>query len=156
MLYDGRRDLIYTDLTCKAMRFCYMAHHGQFDKAGVPYVFHPFHVAEQMKEEYDVCAALLHDIVEDTSYTLDDLRAEGFPEEIVATVAALTRKPGQPYMDYIRLLSTNAMAVRVKLADLEHNSDESRLPSHDKEVNDRLMEKYAKARAFLLGEKDDC
>lgn len=145
--------MIYTDLTCKAMRFSYEAHKGQFDKADVPYVFHPFHVAEQMTTELDVCTALLHDIVEDTEYTLDDLRKEGFPEEVVVAVAALSREEGQPYMDYIRLLSKNAMATRVKLADLEHNSDESRLPSKDHEVNMALMKKYAEAKAFLLGEK---
>lgn len=146
--------MIYTELTCKAMKFCYQAHHGQFDKAGVPYVFHPYHVAEQMESEYDICVALLHDVVEDTDYTLDDIRAEGFPEEIVAAVACLTREKGQPYMDYIRVVSTNAIATRVKLADLEHNSDKTRLPSDDQNYNKKLHARYAKARAFLLGENE--
>lgn len=145
--------MIYTDLTCKAMRFCYEAHNGQFDKAGVPYVFHPFHVAEQMTTEFDVCTALLHDVVEDTKYTLEDLYKEGFPREVVEAVALLSREEGQPYMDYIRRVSQNAMATRIKLADLAHNSDSTRLPSKDKNVNDALMEKYAKAKAFLLGEE---
>ena len=74
-------------------------------------------------------------------------------EEVVAAVAALSREEGQPYMDYIRLLSKNAMATRVKLADLEHNSDTSRLPSKDQELNKALMNKYAKAKAYLLGEE---
>lgn len=63
--------MIYTPLTCEAMKIAYRAHHGQTDKAGLPYVFHPFHLAEQMKDEYSVCVALLHDVVEDTDVTLD-------------------------------------------------------------------------------------
>ena len=145
--------MIYTELTCKAMRYSYEAHKGQYDKANVPYIFHPFHVAEQMTTELDVCTALLHDVVEDTEHTLDDLRKEGFPEEVVAAVAALSREEGQPYMDYIRLLSKNAMATRVKLADLEHNSGTARVRSKDQELNKALRNKYAKAKAYLLGEE---
>ena len=62
--------MIYTELTVKAMKLAYAAHQGQTDKCGVPYVFHPLHLAEQMNDEYSVCAALLHDTVEDTDITL--------------------------------------------------------------------------------------
>ena len=66
--------MIYTSLTCEAMKIAYRAHHGQTDKAGLPYVVHPFHLAEQMEDEYSVCVALLHDVVEDTDVTLEELR----------------------------------------------------------------------------------
>ena len=74
--------MLYTALTVKAMRIAYDAHNGQFDKCGVPYVFHPFHLAEQMQDEYSVCAALLHDVVEDTDMTFEQL-AEDFPEPVI-------------------------------------------------------------------------
>ena len=75
--------MIYTPLTRKAMRIAYEAHHGQFDETGVPYVFHPFHVAEQMTDEITTCMALLHDVVEDTDVTFEDLERE-FPGEFRA------------------------------------------------------------------------
>ena len=70
----------YTALTRKAMRICYAAHEGQMDKSGVPYVFHPIHLAEQMETEEEICTALLHDVVEDTKWTLKELEAEGFSD----------------------------------------------------------------------------
>lgn len=141
--------MIYTDLTKKAMILSYKAHDGYFDKGGVPYVFHPFHVAEQMDDEYSICVALLHDVVEDTDYTLEDLRKAGFPEEIVCAVDAITRPKGQDYMEYIKVVKTNSIATKVKLADLDHNSDSGRLVEPDKESKKRL-EKYKKAKEYLL------
>lgn len=142
--------MLYTELTKKAMRLCYKAHDGQMDKGGVPYVFHPFHVAEQMKTEYDICVALLHDVIEDTDYTLDDVRAEGFPEEVLQALRCITRIPGMEYADYIEIVKTNEIATRVKLADLEHNSDASRLPGDDTVYNNALLERYARAKKVLL------
>ena len=81
--------MVYTPLTNKALRFAYNAHHGQLDYNGIPFIFHPLHLAEQMDDELSCCAALLHDIVEDTELTLEDLRKE-FPEEVVQIVALLT------------------------------------------------------------------
>lgn len=86
--------MIYTDLTNKAIKLAYEAHQGQVDKAGIPYVFHPFHLAEQMNTEYSVAAALLHDVVEDTHITLEDLKEAGFPEEVVEAVRLLTHEEG--------------------------------------------------------------
>ena len=74
--------MIYTALTKKAMKVAYEAHHGQTDRSGVPYIFHPFHVAEQMDDELSVCAALLHDGVEDTEITFEDLEKD-FPDAVV-------------------------------------------------------------------------
>ena len=130
--------MIYTPLTKKALRLCFDAHREQVDKTGLPYVFHPFHLAEQMSDEYTVCAALLHDVVEDTDTTLEDLRREGFPDEVLEALALLTHDDGAPYMEYVARLKDNPIARAVKLADLSHNSDPTRL---------ELLDDYALARA---------
>ena len=140
--------MLYTELTKKAMAFAYKAHEGQVDKGGVPYIFHPFHVAEQMHTEAEVCVALLHDVIEDTDYTEEDIRKLGFDAEIVDAVVAITKLPGEDYMDYIRRLKQNALARAVKEADIVHNSDVTRLPGDDK-YNDRLLKKYAAAKEIL-------
>ncbi len=143
--------MLYTELTIKAMRIAYEAHKDQYDKGGVPYIFHPYHLAEQLSDEYDICVALLHDVVEDTEVTLSDLEREGFPKEILDAVALLTRNKDDVYLDYVRKIKTNPIATRVKLQDLAHNSDPSRLVN-GKEKNASLMDRYAKAKAILLEE----
>ncbi len=140
--------MIYTALTKKAMEICYRAHEGQLDKGGMPYVFHPLHVAEQMEDEYSTCVALLHDTVEDGGIELSELSEADFPEEIVKTVDALTRREDEPYMEYIERLKGNSLAVKVKLADLSHNSDMSRLNIITRWDMER-KEKYEKAIAIL-------
>ena len=140
--------MIYTALTKKAMEICYRAHAGQLDKGGMPYVFHPIHVAEQMEDEYSTCAALLHDTVEDGGIELSELYEADFPEEIVRTVDILTRREDEPYMEYIERLKENSLAVKVKLADLNHNSDMSRLNIITKWDIER-KEKYEKAIEML-------
>jgi len=119
--------MIYTPLTKRAMKLCFTAHKDQLDKSGLPYVFHPFHLAEQMKDEYTVITALLHDVVEDTDYTFEDLAAMGFPDEVLAALRLLTHDPAIPYMEYVAQIKQNAIARAVKLADLRHNSDSTRL-----------------------------
>ncbi len=141
--------MLYTALTIKAMRIAYEAHKEQYDKGGVPYIFHPYHIAEQLTEEYDICVALLHDVVEDTEVTLSDLEAEGFPKLIIEAVDLLTKIKGEDYMEYIRRVKTNPIAKRVKLLDLIHNSDPSRI-LNDKEKSRILLERYAKAKTILL------
>ena len=139
--------MLYTKLTKAALKISFAAHKNQTDKSGMPYVYHPFHLAEQMDDEYSVCVALLHDVVEDTDMTLDELRADGFPPEVVEAVALMTHPEGMPYMDYVRRIKTNPLAAKVKLADLRHNSDLSRLD----EINDRALERAEKyARAIRL------
>ena len=140
--------MIYTDKTKKAMKLCFEAHKGQVDKTGVPYVFHPFHVAEQMTDEATTVVALLHDVVEDTEYTLEDIAALGFGQDIVGAVALMTHEDDVPYLDYVARLKSNPLARAVKLADLVHNSDLSRLGKVDDETKRRL-EKYKKAVAIL-------
>lgn len=145
--------MIYTPLTKKAMVIAYTAHHGQVDKSGVPYIFHPFHLAEQMEEELSCCAALLHDTVEDTDITLEALAAD-FPPEVVEAVRLLTHDPDTDYFDYVRRLKENPIARKVKLADLDHNSDVSRfagVPVPEGRIG-WLREKYNNAKAILLEE----
>ena len=140
--------MIYTPLTKKALRLCFDAHREQVDKTGLPYVFHPFHLAEQMKDEATTVCALLHDVVEDTDYTLEDLRAMGFPADVVDALALLTHDPAIPYMDYVKEIAKNPIARKVKMADLRHNSDLSRMDEVD-EWALRRTEKYKKALAYL-------
>ena len=97
--------MIYTDLTKKALKLCFLAHRDQVDKTGQPYVFHPFHLAEQMTDELSTVCALLHDVVEDTDYTFEDLFAMGFPEAVVEVLRLLTHEESVPYMDYVKALS---------------------------------------------------
>ena len=117
--------MIYTDMTKKAMMLMYDAHKDQIDKGGVPYVFHPMAVASNMTNEVSTVVALLHDVVEDTDITLSDLSA--FGDEVCLALSLLTRNSDDDYYDYIEKLSTNEIAREVKIADLKHNSDLSRL-----------------------------
>ena len=140
--------VIYTEQTKKALKLCFQAHRDQVDKSGMPYVFHPFHLAEQMTDEATTVTALLHDVVEDTDFTLNDLRAMGFPAAAVDAVAMMTHDPKVPYLEYVAKLRTNPVARAVKLADLRHNSDLSRLDTVDEKALERV-EKYRKAIRLL-------
>ena len=145
--------MIYTELTNKALRFAYHAHHGQLDYNGIPYIFHPLHLAEQMDDELSTCAALLHDVVEDTSVTFDDLRRE-FPEEVVSIVRLLTHDDSTDYFSYLMPIKANPIAKKVKLADIAHNSDQTRCVGSDltPEQLAYWKSKYAIAKAILLEE----
>ena len=140
--------MIYTSLTKKALKISFEAHKNQLDKSGMPYVYHPFHLAEQMNDENTTCVALLHDVVEDTDMTLDDLRGFGFPEEVIEALSLMTHNSGAGYFDYIRTLKDNPIARKVKMADLRHNSDLSRLDVIDERALERA-EKYKQALLIL-------
>ena len=145
--------MIYTALNKKALKLCFEAHRDQVDKTDMPYVFHPFHLAEQMTDEISTVCALLHDVVEDTDYTLSDLTAMGFPREVTDALALLTHDPAVPYMDYVAAVAINPVARAVKIADLKHNSDLTRMePDEIDEWAMKRNEKYKKALA-LLGEE---
>ena len=143
--------MIYTPLTGKAMQIAYRAHHGQVDKSGIPYIFHPIHLAEQMDDEISCCVALLHDTVEDTDVTLEELK-EIFPPEVTDAVALMTHHDDTDYFDYVRGIKPNPVAKKVKLADLAHNSDQSRCVGSDlsEEKKEYFRVKYSKAKAILL------
>jgi (p)ppGpp synthase/HD superfamily hydrolase len=140
--------MIYTDLTKKALKLCFEAHKEQTDKSGMPYVFHPFHLAEQMVDEATTVVALLHDVVEDTELTFEDLEKQGFNDEIIKALMLLTHEKSVPYMEYVGEIKKNKIATKVKLADLKHNSDLSRLSVIDEKALKR-KEKYEKAIKFL-------
>lgn len=140
--------MIYTEKTKKALKFCFEAHKDQLDKSGMPYVFHPFHLADQMETEETTIVALLHDVVEDTDYTLDDLEKLGFDKPIIEALALLTHDDSTPYMDYVLAAKQNPIAKAVKLADLRHNSDLSRLDVVTEKALER-REKYLKAISLL-------
>jgi len=142
--------MIYTQLTKKAMRIAYDAHHGQMDKSGVPYIFHPIHLAEQMLDEDTTVAALLHDVVEDTEITPDELAAQGFPPQIIEALDLLTHDEGVDYMGYVRRIAANPIAKAVKMADLNHNRDMTRLDEIDDRAR-RWEEKYSNATRILEG-----
>jgi len=144
--------MIYTELTKKALRIAYDAHEGQVDRTGLPYIFHPYHLATQMSDEASICAAFLHDVVEDTEITFDDLIERGIPAEIVEAVRLLTHDEAVPYMDYVRNIrdSGNPVAIAVKLADLRHNSDPARMGDEGEKTVAR-REKYRAAMEMLLG-----
>ena len=139
--------MVNTELTRKAMNIAYNAHMNQFDKAGVPYIYHPIHLAEQMDSETECIVALLHDVVEDTEVTFEQLEKD-FPKEVIESIRLLTHDKDVDYKKYIKELSQNPIAKKVKIADLLHNSDETRLEKITiKDVARR--ERYKKALEFL-------
>ena len=136
-----RKKKLYLD---RAIELAKQHHEGQTDKAGKPYIEHPLRVMNQVESEEEKIVAVLHDIVEDTNISLNDLRNEGFSEEVVSAVECLTKQDGENYDSYIERISFNPLAVKIKLADLEDNRDLTRLP----EVTDKdleRLEKYDKA-----------
>ena len=142
--------MIYTDQTKKAIKLMFKAHKDQTDKSGLPYVFHPFHLAEQMKDEATTVTALLHDVVEDTDYTIENIETMGFGRDVCDALRFLTHDISVPYMDYVRRIKENPIAAAVKIADLRHNSDLSRLDVITDADRERAK-KYREAICILTG-----
>ena len=124
------------------------AHAGQVDKAGVDYIQHPLFVASQVDSEAEKAVALLHDVMEDSDMTAEDLLAVGLPVEVVEAAEILTKKKGQDYQKYLEVVKANELARVVKIADLKHNSDLSRLSNITNLDNERVQ-KYVKAIQYL-------
>ena len=143
--------MIYTKMTKLALKLCFEAHKTQTDKSGMPYVFHPFHLAEQMRDEDTTVVALLHDVIEDTDYTLDDLRELGFEDRVISAIALMTHDDAVPYMEYVAQIKKNPIARAVKLADLRHNSDMTRLDTVSP-WDEKRAKKYAEAIRLLESE----
>ena len=139
--------MINTKLTRKAMIIAYNAHQNQFDKANVPYIYHPIHIAEQMDTEAECIVALLHDVVEDTNITFDYLEKE-FSKDVIDILKVLTHDKKLDYLEYIRNVKNNPIATKIKLADLKHNSDITRLDIIT-ETDLKRMEKYKMALEIL-------
>lgn len=140
--------MIYSELTKKAILLAYRAHEGQKDRSGLPYILHPVHLAEQMTTEDSCVVAMLHDVLEDTDMTEEDLREEGFTERQIEAVKLLTRTEEEDYFEYVRRIRENDLACAVKLADLAHNMDRTRLPEYS-EKDEARYEKYQKAVQIL-------
>lgn len=141
--------MLYTELTKKALKIAYEAHKNQVDKSGLPYIYHPLHLAEQMETEDEICVALLHDVIEDTDTSLEQIEEMGFNQDIIYALRLMTHDDSIPYMDYIKRIKRRSdLAKKVKLADLTHNSDLSRLDSIG-EKDKKRVEKYNKAKLLL-------
>ncbi|MBP3306873.1 MAG: GTP pyrophosphokinase [Anaerotignum sp.] len=132
----------------RAKRLAEHAHQGQRDKGGHPYIRHPMRVMQHCETEEEKIVAVLHDVIEDTEVTLEELKKEGFSEEIRNTLVCLTHREGEGYMEYIERICQNPLAVRVKYADLQDNMDLSRIPNPTEKDYARL-EKYQKAKARI-------
>ena len=132
----------------KAYEIAKKAHLGQIDKDGEDYIKHPEKVASFVNSDEEKAVAYLHDVIEDTELTLEDLCEYGFSEEVLKAVDVITKKKGQDYQSYLNLVKTNELARVVKLADLRHNSDLTRLPKITKKDLER-NKKYISAIKFL-------
>jgi (p)ppGpp synthase/HD superfamily hydrolase len=135
----------------EAIRIAVEAHRGQKDRAGAPYVLHPLRMMFRMQTEAERMAAVLHDVVEDTPWTLDDLRGHGFPEEVVEAVDHLTKREGESYEDFVRRAGAHPVARRVKIADLEDNMDVRRTGTVTERDVERLT-RYVRAWKSLTGD----
>lgn len=131
-----------------ALKIAMMAHKGQVDRSGAPYILHPLTVASHMDTEAGFIAALLHDVMEDSDYTAEDLLEAGIPAFIVDALRLLTHDKSVPYLDYVSKIKDNDLAKAVKIADLTHNMDLSRLPFVTEKDWERL-EKYKRAMEIL-------
>lgn len=121
----------------EAIAIALEAHRGQTDRAGEPYVLHPLRMMQRLRTDAERITAVLHDVVEDSAWALDDLRTRGFPGEVLDAVDAVTRRPDEPYDALVERAAANPIARAVKLADLEDNLDLRRLP----EVSERDVER---------------
>ena len=131
-----------------AFQIAKKAHSKQVDKAGKDYILHPMKVASYMDTDTEKAVAYLHDVLEDTNVTEDELR-NMFPNEIVDGVITLTHRKDESYFEYIFRVSTSKLAKKVKVADLLHNLDITRIKEPTKEDYQRL-EKYKKAILYLV------
>jgi (p)ppGpp synthase/HD superfamily hydrolase len=136
----------------KAVQIAAQAHQGQRDKAGAPYLLHPLRMMMRMESEAAMMTAVLHDVVEDSAWTLDQLRAEGFSEEVLQAVECLTHRLGESYDEFVARVQTNAIARQVKLADLEDNMNIRRMAEITPKDLARL-EKYHRAWRTLTEQK---
>lgn len=131
-----------TDELSMAVQIATKAHKGQKDKVGADYILHPLAVSSYCKTERGKIAAVLHDVVEDTDVTLDDLRAAGIGEDVVAAVDCLSKRDGEALEDYFCRIVPNDIAVEVKFADMRHNSDATRWSDGLRDKAAENTEKY--------------
>ena len=138
--------MIYTKIINKALNIAYKAHHGQKDKGNVPYIFHPYHIAEKFNNETDICVAILHDVLEDTFVSKEELEGY-FPKEVIEPLVLLTRSTHDTYFEYIKNICSNPIAQKVKIEDIKHNLVFERI--QNKTRNEKLEKRYLKALEIL-------
>jgi (p)ppGpp synthase/HD superfamily hydrolase len=136
------------ELLAKAIQIAVEAHQGQKDRYGAPYILHPTRVMARLVTPNEKVVGILHDVVEDTDWTLEDLRREGFPDNLLEALGAVTKKEGEDYDAFVKRSAKNPLAQKVKLADLEDNMDLRRMPEVTENDLPRLQ-KYVKAWHFL-------
>lgn len=138
--------MIYTKMINKALNIAYKAHHGQKDKGNVPYIFHSYHIAEKFNNETDICVAILHDVLEDTFVSKEELEGY-FPKEVIEPLVLLTRSTHDTYFEYIKNICSNPIARKVKIEDIKHNLVFERI--QNKKRNEKLEKRYLKALEIL-------
>ena len=132
----------------RAIAIAAKAHEGQVDKAGKPYLAHPLFVMEQVNSLEEKIVAVLHDAIEDSDLTFENLRSEGFPEVLIEAIAAITKIEGEAYETYLQRVIANPIALRVKVADVTHNLDLGRIP-RPTEADFQRIQKYQKVLSKL-------
>ena len=145
-----KMDMNGSEMIAAARLIAKLAHKGQKDKAGIDYFTHPEAVAAMLETPEEKTVGYLHDTVEDTDVTVEEIRAV-FGDEIADAVALMTHADGVPYMDYVKEIGKNPLARKVKLADLTHNMDISRIPNPTQRDYDRIEKKYKPAYVYLKG-----
>jgi (p)ppGpp synthase/HD superfamily hydrolase len=133
----------------EAIELAVQAHYSQVSRNGEPYILHPLTVMLKLETETERIVGVLHDVLEDTDYTYEDLEDAGFTDEVLYALDALTKQQDEPYMDYIARVKKNELACKVKLADLEHNMSRCIL-----EGNTKRYLKYLSAKEEILNEQD--
>ncbi|MFI7674284.1 HD domain-containing protein [Actinophytocola sp. NPDC049390] len=128
-----------------AIQVARRAHEGQLDKSGRPYIGHPLRVMGALRDERERMAAVLHDVVEDTTVTIDDLREAGCPAEVLDAIAAISKRPGEDQEAYLARVAENRIALAVKRADIADNMSPDRMSRLDKATQERLLAKYTSA-----------
>lgn len=142
----------------KAILIATKAHNGQLDKGGQPYILHPLRVMQSCNSDLEKTCAVLHDVIEDTNITLNELREEGFSEEVLVILDLLTKKEQEDYSTFIDRISKNETACRVKIADLQDNMNLSRIKSpsmKDKKRVEKYMDAFERLHGVLYPEKDN-
>ena len=133
----------------KAIEIAAKAHQGQFDKCGEPYILHPIRVMLSTKTDLERICAVMHDVIEDSFLSFDELRKEGFSEEVIEIIDCLSRRVGEDYSDYISRVLTNEVACKIKLADLNDNMDPTRIQCHTEKDMARI-ERYKSSKRRIL------
>lgn len=141
------------DLFWDAIKVADMAHSGQEDRGGQPYILHAMRVAAAQEDRNAQIAGMLHDVVEDSYFTLEHL-SKFFPDEIIEALECLTKKPGEDYLEYLKRVASNEIAVQVKIADLEDNMNLDRLLNITAKDVERYQ-KYRAAKKYLLNFKQN-